>query len=316
MDEVVGAGMGGGEIGERIDLGLLNDHVRLGVAEMVERAARRAEVWAGRTSSSSSSSKEEKGEEEEDVVVGRRRKGAAIASALSVAMCVINRFMVTSHAGMGGVSALANMSSTRRRKDDEGILALMGKRSGNGGYSNRGGDAGGRTTTSSTLSPRVLIMQASPDRTADYNALMNCAFAAAKLEIVVDGCFVPSGTKGDDATSSPYLQQVVDRTGGVYLSVPSGAAQVGGALSEVLLTVFLPHPYVRSDMNLPMLHDVDFRARCFETGESVDVARVCNQCLSIFKERPRESCPTCGAMARGRASGGGNNDGTKRMKLK
>jgi transcription initiation factor TFIIH subunit 3 len=101
------------------------------------------------------------------------------------------------------------------------------------------------------LSPRVLIIQASPDRTSDYNALMNCAFAANKSEIVIDGCFVPSGTKDDRATSSPYLQQLVDRTGGVYLSVPSGAAQVGGALSEVLVSVFLPPPSVRGGMNLP-----------------------------------------------------------------
>jgi transcription initiation factor TFIIH subunit 3 len=165
------------------------------------------------------------------------------------------------------------------------------------------------------LSPRVLIIQASPDRTSDYNALMNCAFAANKSEIVIDGCFVPSGTKDDRATSSPYLQQLVDRTGGVYLSVPSGAAQVGGALSEVLVSVFLPPPSVRGGLNLPRLHNVDFRARCFETGESVDVAQICNQCLSIFKERPRDSCLTCGAMVRKKLAGG-SNGGAKKMKLK
>jgi transcription initiation factor TFIIH subunit 3 len=117
----------------------------------------------------------------------------------------------------------------------------------------------------------------------------------------------------NEATSSPYLQQLVDRTGGIYLSVPSGAAQVGGALSEVLISVFLPPPSVRQGMNLPKLHDVDFRARCFETGESVDVAQVCNQCLSIFKERPRESCLTCGALVRKKASS--SSGGIKRVKL-
>ncbi len=51
-------------------------------------------------------------------------------------------------------------------------------------------------------------------------------------------------------------------------------------------------------MNLPRLHSVDFRARCFESGESVDVAEVCNLCLSVFKVRPGERCWTCGAWVR------------------
>ena len=307
MEEVVvggGGGDGGGGAGcggERVDLGLLNDYVRLGVAEMVNRAAERAEARAARSSSS-----EGCGATGED---GAGRRGAAVASALSVALCAINRFMVASHAG---VSALANMSSLRRR-DDEGILALMGPPPPAASSGQR--PSSGRSDAGTMLSPRVLIIQASPDRTSDYNALMNCAFAANKSEIVIDGCFVPSGTKDDRATSSPYLQQLVDRTGGVYLSVPSGAAQVGGALSEVLVSVFLPPPSVRGGLNLPRLHNVDFRARCFETGESVDVAQICNQCLSIFKERPRDSCLTCGAMVRKKLAGG-SNGGAKKMKLK
>jgi hypothetical protein len=59
-----------------------------------------------------------------------------------VALCAINRFMVASHAG---VSALANMSSLRRR-DDEGILALMGGGGGGAaaGHSPSSGRAHGR----------------------------------------------------------------------------------------------------------------------------------------------------------------------------
>ena len=87
------------------------------------------------------------------------------------------------------------------------------------------------------------------------------------------------------------------------------------------MSVFLPPSSTRMGMNLPRLTDVDFRARCFETGESINVAQVCNQCLSIFKERPRESCLTCGAKVRRKSavavavgsSGGG---GTKKMKIK
>ena len=43
---------------------------------------------------------------------------------------------------------------------------------------------------------------------------MNCAFAANKSDIVIDGCFIPSGGKEDPKTS-PFLEQIVDQTKGV-----------------------------------------------------------------------------------------------------
>ena len=328
----VGGG-GGGVCTERVDLGLLHDYVKLGVAELVNRAVERVErrveqsegitsAMEATTSTSTTIPTTENGGSGSIASAAQApKKGAAIASALSLALCTINRFMVASHAG---VSALANNASlSTRYKDDEGVLALIGS----GGIN----DVSSSSTSSkqsharggnNAVSPRTLILQASPDRTSDYNALMNCAFASIKSEIVIDGCFIPSGMK-EDETSSPYLQQLVDQTGGVYLSVPSGAAQIGGALSEVLLSVFLPPPNIRHGMNLPKLHNVDFRARCFESGESIDVAQICNQCLSIFKERPKEVCLTCGARVRMRNNGGsrsGNSSssssGMKKMKLK
>ena len=73
------------------------------------------------------------------------------------------------------------------------------------------------------------------------------------------------------------------------------AAQVHGALAEVFLAVFLPPVPCRTALHLPALNKVDFRARCFETAETVDMAFVCNQCLSIFKVKPQSKCPTCQA---------------------
>ncbi len=320
----VGCGGGGGGVGvgarggnasggsvctERVDLGLLHEYVKLGVAELVnrvvERVERRAVVPSEESVAMGATTYEKNGG---NVGVGissavhAPKKGAAIASALSLALCNINRFMVASHAG---VSALANNASlSSHYKDDEGVLALIGNNDASSSSPSSSSKQSSHTSGKKSLSPRALIIQASPDRTSDYNALMNCAFASIKSEIVIDGCFIPSGMK-DDETSSPYLQQLVDQTGGVYLSVPSGAAQIGGALSEVLLSVFLPPPNIRNGMNLPKLHNVDFRARCFETGERVDVAQICNQCLSIFKERPKEACLTCGARVRTRNNGGG-----------
>ena len=285
----------------RVDGGLLNDYVRLGVAELVNRAAERAEKWEAQKNG-------ENKIQQSEILTSQSastnyKRGVAIASALSLALCTINRFMVASHAG---VSALANASNVFQRRDDDGILALMG-----GSSSSKKSQQETSTSKTNILAPRTLIIQASPDRTSDYNALMNCAFASNKSNIVIDGCFIPSGSK-EDAKASPFLEQIVDQTNGVYLSVPGGAAQVGGALTEVLMSVFLPEPSIRSSLNLPKLNKVDFRARCFETGQSIDVAQICNQCLSIFKEKPKENCLTCGAVVRKKSSG----SGPKRMKLK
>ena len=76
---------------------------------------------------------------------------------------------------------------------------------------------------------------------------------------------------------------------------PSGAAQVDGALTEVLCSVFLPPVGVRPRLSLPALTKVDFRARCFETADIVDQAFVCNLCLSLFRDKPSDRCPTCDA---------------------
>jgi transcription initiation factor TFIIH subunit 3 len=209
---------------------------------------------------------------------------AAIASAFSMSLCLINRFLVAANAG---VSALHDHHSWNRGNgDDVGVITALS-----------GGGGGKRKSKKfRAWSPRILLIQASDDRPTDYNAFMNCAFAAVKQNVVVDGCFipVPGGAK-----SSSYLEQTCDMTGGLFLA-PSGAAQANKALTEVLLTVFLPPRSCRSRLNLPAINKVDFRSRSFDTGEVLDTAFVCNQCLSIFKHKPTERCPTCDAEIRSR----------------
>ena len=236
--------------------------VTLGTAELVARAAAKAEAAQEDPSKKDDSN-------------------ASIAAALSLGVCSINRFLVASNSG---VSALANASPAPfQRQDDGTVVSLVSSENNQNSGDNR----------TNAWSPRMLVVQASEDRSRDYNAVMNCVFAASKYNIEVNGCFIPSGISGD-AKSSAFLEQVCDRTGGVFLA-PSGAAQVEGALTEVLLSVFLPPPGSRSTLSLPTINKVDFRAQCFETGECVDMAFVCNQCLSIFKNKPKKFCPTCGA---------------------
>ena len=237
--------------------------VVLGVAELVQRASEQASA-AFRNS--------------KDIV----KTSASIAAGISTALCLVNRFFVA--AGMG-VSALQTASHWHR-SEDSGLLPILG-------------DPSSSKTTShkkaTSWSPRILVVQVSEDRSRDYNAIMNCTFCAIKYQVVIDGCFLPLGSK-TSPSSSPYLEQVCDRTSGLFLA-PSGAAQVSGALTEVLLSVFLADPRsCRPLLHLPALHKVDFRARCFETGKSVDMAHVCNQCLSIFEDVPKYECPTCGAQ--------------------
>jgi transcription initiation factor TFIIH subunit 3 len=246
--------------GSKLDIRRLREGLILGTAELVARAADKAEAELKKGSP-----------------LKTQDSSASMATALSLALCSVNRFLVTAS---GGVSALAS-SSVWKRKDDEGVLSLIG--------------SGTKKTTRgpSAWSPRILCIQSSQDRSHDYNAIMNCVFAASKHNIVIDGCFIPSGISSD-SKSSPFLEQACDYTRGVFLA-PSGPAQVGGALTEVMLSVFLSPLASRSSLNLPGINKVDFRARCFDTGETVDTAFVCNQCLSIFKMKPNEFCPTCGA---------------------
>lgn len=211
---------------------------------------------------------------------------AAMAAAFSKALCLINRFLVAAQTGFG-VSALQT-AHYMERVEDEGVIALMGNTNSKSKKK--------PTLDRSAWSPRILILQASEDRSRDYNAFMNCAFAAAKHHVTVDGCFLTAGPAGQ---SSAFLEQACDLTGGVFLA-PAGAAQARGALTEVLLAVFLAPLSCRPQLNLPALPKVDFRARCFDSGETVDMAFVCNQCLSIFKNRPKSAkCPTCQATIAG-----------------
>lgn len=212
---------------------------------------------------------------------------AVMASGFSLALCLINRFMVAAHAG---VSALHNHHTWNRgNADDEGIiLAMRGSNDSiNGRKSSR---------SKAAWSPRILLMQNSADRPDSFNAMMNCSFGAVKQNVVVDGCFLPNG---NGPTGSAFLEQACDLTGGLYMT-PLGASQCCNALTEILLSVFLPPRACRDRLKLPGIDQVDFRARAFDTGNIVDTAYVCNQCLSIFENEPTERCPTCDAEIKSR----------------
>ena len=220
-------------------------------------------------------------------------RGTAIAAATSLGLCLINRIMKSSTSG----DLDNDNNGLLHRKEDEGILGMISNKlnkEGEGATNYATEQRLAQRRAKGLLSPRVLIVQASEDCTLDYNAFMNCVFAANKSDVVIDACFMPSLGK-DIPHTSTFLQQACDRTGGIF-SRPVGASQVNGGLTEVFMTVFLPPLGIRKELNLPKVTKVDFRARCFETGGSLDIGFVCNLCLSIFKNEPKcGDCLTCGA---------------------
>lgn len=222
--------------------------------------------------------------------------------------------MVAAHA-QTGVSALLTSSDTPLDEQGSILPSLFA--------SNSNGPNDNAKTTKEQIEqqkrrarqgilPRIFIVQVTPDRTKDYNAFMNAAFAALKANIPVDGCFLKKpdvkqsqrtqqSSAAANANSNPvptdtsiFLEQTCDRTNGIFMN-PNPNAQCSGGLLEIFTTAFLPALSTRLGLSLPKSKQVNFRARCFKTGESVDKAHVCNLCLSIFKDRPAGECPTCGA---------------------
>jgi transcription initiation factor TFIIH subunit 3 len=137
---------------------------------------------------------------------------------------------------------------------------------------------------------RILIVSASPDNSAQYIPTMNAIFAAQRLSIPIDVLTL--------ASSSTFLQQAADATGGIHLARTSPASHAG--LLQTLMLAFLPDPTARQNLILPAQTSggggVDFRAACFCHRRIVDVGFVCSICLSIFCEPvPEGTCLTCGS---------------------
>lgn len=306
------------EGGCRVDVSEMREGLLLGVGELVERCsvknkqfakeARIAKMNADATAANIGSNTEALSNMSNKRTRGT---GTAIAAATSLALCLINRFMISSGASSSAASSSTDGSTNNsllHRKEDTGILSMIS--SGNlGGVNSKNAieQRMAQRRARGFLSPRIFILQASDDNTLDYNAFMNCVFCANKNDVVIDGCFLPIGVPSHGAETSTFLEQACDRTGGVY-STPKGRSQIGGGLTSVFMTLFLPTLAVRKGLNMTKVNKVDFRARCFETGVSLDIGMVCNLCLSIFKEEPSNGyCHTCGAKI---IVAGGDNSNT------
>jgi transcription initiation factor TFIIH subunit 3 len=139
---------------------------------------------------------------------------------------------------------------------------------------------GGANAALGSSTSRILILSASPDNSAQYIPTMNAIFAAQRLSIPIDVLTL--------ASSSTFLQQAADATGGIHLARTTPASHAG--FLQTLMLAFLPDPTARQNLILPAQASgangggVDFRAACFCHRRIVDVGFVCSICLSIFCE--------------------------------
>ncbi|PVU95091.1 hypothetical protein BB561_002054 [Smittium simulii] len=127
-----------------------------------------------------------------------------------------------------------------------------------------------KSTSKNDMHSRIMIISASDDDPKQYIPIMNCIFAAQKLDIIIDVCRISE-------QRSPFLEQAAEITGGRYAEeiIPS-------QLLQKLLFTFLPDQYTRQFIQAPIKKEIDFRAVCFCHKKVVDIGYVCSTCLSIF----------------------------------
>lgn len=266
------------EIGSSINPRELYESIMLGIGKLVDNCSKRAEDLAYQAELLTSKSN--------NYPSYLSINGAALTAAISMALCIINRYAIAFKDDVSDLNHRREISQYHANRE-----RLGGKiRNIKSYYTIDDNDNLDRTNR---FDARILIIQVSEDRKQDYNSFMNCVFAALEENIVIDGCFIPSGII-NRARTSTFLEQACDKTGGVF-SKPTGFSQVSGGFTEILMTVFLPSIAVRKWLNLPMLNEVDFRARCFKTGKSISLGYVCNRCFSIFETCPKKFCFICGA---------------------
>ena len=251
-----------------------------------------------------------------------------VTPGVASALCIINKKLnsdIFKRRQRGRVQGDASLSAIANSGSKDAVDIMMNTSA--GGKTAVGGGGGG--TSSFLDSPRILVIQTSPDNTKDYNAMMNCAFAAVRDSIVIDGLYLPNATTSSSNSSdqdSLLLHQLTDLTSGVYMPPPRAPAQVSGGITQILMTVYLgggagdlgageaPSGTTSSSASNQVLsrvvsERVDFRGRCFKTGKVVDVGYVCNLCLSVFGKDVYDSvdagdgklicCFTCGAQIEG-----------------
>jgi transcription initiation factor TFIIH subunit 3 len=137
--------------------------------------------------------------------------------------------------------------------------------------------------TDSRLQPRVLVIKTSEDDPAQHLQVMNSAFAAKKLGVLIDSVVLAE-------KDSLQLQQAAFLSGGLHLRADEQAER---GLSHYLLSCCLPDQCARRILAPPARGQLETRALCALTKKAIETGWACSVCLSVFGEHKLAACPVC-----------------------
>jgi len=174
------------------------------------------------------------------------KRGSMFSSALSGALCYINRMTSPQVSSLGDNGIDRNHTILRQKEC------------------------------------RILAIQTSPDVSAQYISVMNCVFAAQKLNVCIDGCVLCI-----DEDSS-FLQQACQLTRGIYCK-----PTIAQGYSHYFLSCFASDINSRRYIAIPLQKEVNYKVSCFCHHVAVNQGFVCSICLSVFCNAA-EKCLVCG----------------------
>ena len=235
----------------------------------------------------------------DNVVESNCKKDGSIGAALTLAVCFTNRWLnEMNHNAVHN----NNMNNPNPNKESK---------------STRGNRCG-----------RILILTESKKnnveidpKAKEYRAIMNCAFSAEKLNILID-CFnisPLSSTSKFTENEMSKMQQACYVSHGLYWSRNIDAQhkqqqqqqlqkmiiddkkddiknnnddEITAYFLPTLIFYFLPGHDSRKQLKQPPRTSVKLNASCFETGISVEKGYLCSICLSVTSEK-KKVCITC-----------------------
>jgi hypothetical protein len=153
----------------------------------------------------------------------------------------------------------------------------------------------------------------------EYRAVMNCAFSAEKLNILIDcfnvsplssttlftesemskmqqACYVSNGLYWSRSIDAEHKDQIKDEKPNVEINNKNDSSSsdddIKAYFLPTLIFYFLPGHDCRQKLRQPPRTSVKLNASCFETGISVEKGYLCSICLSVTSEK-KKSCITC-----------------------
>ncbi|KAF7490896.1 General transcription factor IIH subunit 3 [Sarcoptes scabiei] len=150
-------------------------------------------------------------------------------------------------------------------------------------------------------SARIIVFSLGADPTDTYSSqymkLINCFFAAQKINVLIDACAInlrreseessPLSASLEDQFASSVLQQGCDLTGGRFIRIHKV-----GSILEHLFWCLTPSANERPQYVLPPKHQITPPAACCCHRKILDLGFVCSVCLSIYCQFS-PFCSTC-----------------------